>query len=273
MSEGEASPALPSAALASRALPPSETRGRVRHDSYRQIWGLSWPVMLSLVLASAVGLIDLAMVGRLGRDALAATGYATQFFFLAQASLFAVGFACVALMARAIGARDAARARQAMAASVIVALATSVVIAGVVSVFARPILALLGATPDIVELTTPYLRLLMLSSVLLAISLTLESALRADKDTVTPMWISLAVTVAKIALNAVLIFGYLGFPRLELVGAGLATVGSQVVALLLFCGVLARARDDSPIALRLGSIRTCVALFRDVIRLALPGVG
>ena len=50
------------------------------------------------------------MVGRLGGEGdaavtLAAVGFATQFFFLIQSALFAVGMACVALMARAIGAR------------------------------------------------------------------------------------------------------------------------------------------------------------------------
>jgi putative MATE family efflux protein len=108
--------------------------------------------------------------------------------------------------------------------------------------------------------------------VLLALSLTLESALRADKNAVTPMWISLAATIAKIVLNAVLIFGYLGAPRLELVGAGLATLGSQVVALLIIFAVLARAPRDSPIAFRAGAVRSAVPLLRDVFRLALPGV-
>ena len=83
--------------------------------------------MLAQVLANAVSLIDIAMVGRLGPDAVAAVGYATQFFFLSQSLLFAVGFACVALMARAIGAGDPDRARHALAASVGVAVAATLV--------------------------------------------------------------------------------------------------------------------------------------------------
>lgn len=271
-SEGEASPSLPSAALAVQATAHAEPPARVRHDSYREIWTLSWPVMLSLTLGSAVALIDLAMVGRLGRDALAATGYATQFFFLAQASLFAVGFACVALMARAIGAGDPARARQALAASLLVAAATSLVVAGVVMAFPRPILGLLGASPKIIELTTPYMRLLMASSVLLSLSLTVESALRASKNTIAPMWIAGAVAIAKLILNWVLIYGNLGAPRLELVGAGLATLAAQLVALLIFFALVARARADSPIAFRLRAFARALPMLRDVVRLALPGV-
>ena len=89
----------------------------------REIWSLAWPVILSQVLVSFASLLDIAMVGRLSRDAVAAVGYATQYQWLTQSVIFAMGIACVALMSRAIGAGAVARARQAHAASVIVASA------------------------------------------------------------------------------------------------------------------------------------------------------
>ncbi len=87
--------------------------------------------MLSQVLLNVVGLVDIAMVGRLGAERVAAVGYATQFFHLSQSVLFAVGFACVALMANAIGAGRPARAREALAAALTVACGTSLVLTGV----------------------------------------------------------------------------------------------------------------------------------------------
>ena len=96
----EAPAAVPAAALAAHAGPALHDR---RHTD-REIWRLAWPSILSQVMANMVGLIDIAMIGRLGTESLAAVGYATQFLFLAQSILFSVGIACVALMARAIGA-------------------------------------------------------------------------------------------------------------------------------------------------------------------------
>jgi putative MATE family efflux protein len=220
-----------------------------------------------------VSIVDVAMVGRLGADAMAAVGYATQFHFLAQSVLFAVGFACVALMARAIGGGDPTRARQALAASLWVAAVTALVI--VVAVLAAPRLWLgwLGAEPGVTELTIPYLNLVLGSSLLLAVAMTLENALRANRDTRTPMWIATVVAVVKILLNALLIFGTLGFPRLELVGAGLATLGSQLVGLLLFGAAARRAPESSPLALRPRDLREARPLLREVVRLSLPGVG
>ena len=112
-------------------------------------------------------------------------------------------------------------------------------------------LAALGAEPAVARAAIPYLQLVVGSSLLLAVGMTLEFALRADRDTRTPMLIAAVVTAVKIAGNAVLIFGAGPFPRLELVGAGLATfalAGDRPAAVRApwWC---ARARG-SPLALR-----------------------
>ena len=229
--------------------------------------------MMSQVMVSGVGLIDIMMVGRLGSDAIAAVGYASQFLFLAISVLFAVGFACVALMARAIGAGDTDTARNTLAASLQVAVVTSLVVNAAVLIAPAPMLRMLGATESVIAAAVPFLRLLMGSSVLLAVSMTIENALRANKNTTTPMLISAVVTAVKIALNALLIFGSFGFPRLELVGAGIATVVSQCVGIVLFLGVVARAPTTSPISVRPRHFRAARDLRGKVLRLSLPGVG
>ncbi len=272
IADPEAAPSLPAATLAQGAATVIVDPGSVGHDSYREIWTLSWPVMLAQLLANSVSLIDIAMVGRLGSEAVAAAGYAAQFFFLAQSALFAVGFACVALMARALGAGDPLGARRALAASLGVAAATAAVIIAAVLAAPGALLRLLGADANIVAATVPYLSLVMAASGPLAISMTLESGLRAHKDMRTPMRIAFAVTVAKIGFNLLLIFGFLGFPALGLVGAGIATVLAQIVGLVLFAAVAIRAPDDSPMALRPRDFAAARPSVREVVRIALPGV-
>jgi putative MATE family efflux protein len=268
-----AEPDLPSAALDALVTPGPEVRTPDAYDAFGEIVALSWPVMLSQVLLTTVGLIDLAMVGRLGPDALAAVGYATQFFYLTQSVLFAVGFACVALMARAIGAGDATRARHALAASLIVATLSAVVLTVLMLAAPGALLAALGATPEVTAAAVPYLVLVVGSSVPLGVSMVFEFAMRADRDTRTPMLIATAVTIVKIVLNALLIFGMLSFPRLELVGAGLATVVSQLFGVVLFGAAVARAPRASPLRVRARDLRASRPLVSEVVRLALPSVG
>ncbi|MFN2426656.1 MAG: MATE family efflux transporter [Candidatus Binatia bacterium] len=270
----EVSPLDPEEGLAAAAAPSLLHRvSGTGHATGREIWKLALPIMMSQVLVSAVGLIDIAMVGRLGAMEVAAVGYATQLYFMSQSALFAVGFACVALVARAIGAGDPARARAALAASLAVALATAGVVAVVVLSAPRLVLEWLNASPDIVELTVPYMRLLFASSMLLAVSLTLEHGLRANRDSNTPMRVALIVTAVKMALNVVLIFGVLGAPRLELVGAGIATLLSQVVAIVLFWFVMRAQPVGGPIALGRADFVAARAMLGEVVRVAMPGVG
>jgi putative MATE family efflux protein len=275
LGDPEASPAIPSASLAAKARrsPSPSAQAPERHDSYAEIWRLAWPVIASQMLAYVVNLIDIAMVGRLGRDSLAAVGYATQIFFLVQSIFFAVSFACVALMARALGSGDADRARQALAASLQVASGVAALLSVVALALPREILGLLQAAPDIVEIAVPYFRLVLGSSLLLAIAVVYESGLRAAKDTRTPMAIGAAVTLVKTVLNALLIFGLLGFPRLELAGAGIATVASQVVAVLLFLAVSRRATVSDALRIRSRDLVEARPLLRQVVSISLPAIG
>ena len=275
LGDPEAGPSLPSATLAAAAAAGrnAERAAAVpRTGAGREIWRLAWPVMLSQVLVTVVGLVDIAMVGRVGPKAQAAVGYASQFFALAQSALFAIGFACVAVMARAIGARDVARARAGLAGSLVLGIGVAVAFTAVILAAPRTVLAWLSASPDVIDLAVPYLQLVMLGSVLMAVALTLESALRANRDTQTPMRVAAVVTAVKLGLNGVLIFGAFGFPRLELVGAGLATVASQIVAVLLLWGVFARKPRSSPLALSRADLGAARKLLPELFRIAAPGV-
>jgi len=225
-----------------------------------------------MAMSSAVGVIDIAMLGRLGTESLAAVGYAMQFFFLSQAVLMAVGVACVAMMSRSIGAGQPERARHALAASLGIALTTAVFVSAVAILIPEAPIRVLGASESIVALAAPYFQLTVGSSLLFGISFTYENAFRAVKDARTPMRISAVATLVKIALNAVLIFGYLGSPALGLVGAGLATIGSQFVASVLFVWLARRSAHRESLYLRRGDLRASRAVVRETLRLALPGV-
>jgi putative MATE family efflux protein len=80
----------------------------------------------------------------------------------------------------------------------------------------------------------PFFRLLAASMLAYGAAYAFESALRANKNTRAPMAVAVVVMFVKTVLSVVLIFGYLGAPRLGLTGAGLATLGAHVVGLALY---------------------------------------
>lgn len=238
----------------------------------REIWKLAWPVILSQILASAVSLIDIAMLGRLGPHNLAAVGYVTQIFLLTQAVLFAVGTAGVALMSRALGAGDPARARAALASCLGVALLAAIAISGTVLAIPRELLLLLNAQPAVVEAALPYLRLTMLSTLLFAVSITLECGFRAARDTRTPVAVALVVTTVKSILNWLLIFGPFGLPELGLAGAGAATLGAQLVAVILLITLSQRRDARGSLAIARGDVLAARQSLGEVGRISAPAV-
>ena len=282
----EVGPPLPASAVVASALaglrdriarPIRAATFEVQQAATHEILRLAWPVMASQVLVNLTGLIDRMMIGRLADPGgaaipLAAVGYASQIFNFVHTTLFSVGLACVALMARAIGSGDPERARHALLGSLQVAALITLVYSSALFIWSEPVLRALGAEEGVVAIAAPYLELTVIAALMLAFTLIFESALRADRDTRTPMWIALVVTLVKLSGNAVLIFGLFGAPRLELWGAGLATVLAQAIGLVLFLGVLASRPRGGPTAIRLRELFAWSPMTREVIRIAVPGV-
>ena len=265
----ESAPAIPAAAVAGHA---AALRRADALATDREIWRLAWPVIVSQVLASAVSLIDIAMLGRLGPSALAAVGYVTQIFLLSQAVLFAIGVAGVALMSSAIGAGDLARARAALASCLGISLAVAALLAGSVLSAPRFLLELLNAKPDVIETALPYLRFTMASTLLFAVSITLECGFRALRDTRTPLAVAVVVTSVKTALNYALIFGPFGLPRLGLAGAGIATLCAQAVAVVLLATASRRGASRATLALERRDVASSRVNLVEVGRIAAPAV-
>ena len=235
---------------------------------------MAWPVVLSYLLGNAIELIDIAMVGRLGRDSVAAVGYAAQYYHVAYTLLHSIGIGCVALMARAIGAGELERARHVFAGALWVALGVAGLATAVVTAAPGALLGLLDAQPHVARLATPYFRLIALSSLLVSISLMFESGHRAQRNTRTPMLIAVGTLVVKTAGNALLMFGWLGFPKWGLVGAGVATIVSQLVAASLYL-VSARWGGTAGVSLAIDAAMLARGLgrIRELLRVSLPAVG
>jgi putative MATE family efflux protein len=254
--------------------PPSVAATPRRID--RDIWAMAWPAMLSLAVVNLVDMVDVALVRDLGRPTVAAWGYATQCVHLVETLIQSVGIACVALVARAIGARDPARARRALAASMFVS--ESVAALGfLVSLFApRWVLGWLDASPDVVEIAVPFLRLFAGSMLLYALAFMFESGLRAHKNTRGPMVVACIVMAVKTVLSLLLIFGLGGLPTMGLVGAGIATLIAHGVGLILYvvlAGRFAAQGGHAVLTPSVSDLRGFWDVASDVAIVSLPSMG
>ncbi|WP_048148466.1 MATE family efflux transporter [Palaeococcus ferrophilus] len=206
----------------------------------KRIWELAWPAILANITGTLVNLVDMIMVGQLGSLAIASVGLGGQFSWFMMPLMFAVSTGTLALVARFVGARELDTAEKTLEQSIYLAFLMSLPVLLVGVFLGDDALRIMGAEEDVVRLGYSYIRTFFLFYPINFMSFTAFAALRGAGDTKTPMKLSVLTNVLNVFLNYALIFGHFGFPRLEVVGAalasGIAITISFLVGLFLFLG-------------------------------------
>jgi putative MATE family efflux protein len=219
-------------------------------------------------LLTFVWIVDMMMVGRLGPKAVAAVGVSGQMFNLVMAISLAVSNGAIALVARYIGAEENNRANSVLGQSLLLGAILSIplMLPGILA--AASLFKFFGAEPEVAEIGVSYLRLIMLGTAFIVISLVASSALRGAGDTKTPLVISVAANVINLILNYALIFGKFGLPRLEVFGAGIATIISFFLEAVAF--VLVLWKGDLVLSLPKKLLRLEREITRKILRIGSP---
>jgi len=231
---------------------------------WRGVWFLAWPTIISNVLQTAYGFINMVFLGRIGTAAQAAAGLADNVLFLQFAAPLGISVGTTALVARFYGAGTRADANIATRQSVILACATAFLTALPLVLLRRPILLALGARPDVLPQASAYMAIMLLASPLMFALFIITSAFRGAGDARTPLYIMLVATSVNVAGDYLLILGRGPFPTLGVIGAAYSTVISRTIALALAVGFLAR----SPLAASLqGPWRPDYSWFARILRI------
>lgn len=211
---------------------------------------LSLPVIGLNVLTVLTLAVDTAMVGRLpdAEPALAALGFAGQIAFLLLVAMIGVTVGAVAMISRAYGAADHERVNHILAQSTMLTVVVSALVAVVGNLSARPLLGLLGASPEVVDPALSYLRPLMAGTVFPYLILLYAAVLRGIGITRLPFFVALGQNALNIALNYGLILGGFGMPALGVSGAAIGSVMSQAVGAATLIWIL-RAGKIPPLVL------------------------
>ena len=187
---------------------------------------LAAPVMVANLLQTLAVTVDLAMVGSLpgvAADAVAAVGLGSQFIFLFFVMMIGVSSGTIALVARATGAGDRPHADAVLKQSLALGAVLSIPLTLAGIGLARPFLVAFGAEPGVVELGTPYIQIVSLSTGFLFLSFLGSAALRGAGDTITPLWIGGLVNLVNFVANVNLIYGNPFVRPLGVAGAAIGT--------------------------------------------------
>ena len=200
---------------------------------------LAAPVVIAEVGWVAMQIVDIAMVGRLGPEAIGAVGVGSA--LLLAFSVFGMGLllGLDTLVSQAFGARDRAQCDRWLRHGVVLALLLAVPL-GLLTRTAGRLLAVWGFDPDVLLLVRPYFEIVTWSLPLLLLYAAFRRYLQAVA-VVRPVMLALVTAnVVNAAANWILIFGNLGAPALGVDGAGWATCISRAYMVVVLAVAVAR---------------------------------
>ncbi|MGG0239132.1 MATE family efflux transporter [Bacillus rhizoplanae] len=191
------------------------------------------PLLLSNVLQSLGQLFGMVVVGRwLGINDLAAISAFFPLFFLLISFVIGIGSGSSILIGQAFGARNEDRLKAIVGTTLTFTFVLGAILAVVGSMFAMDIMRLVGTPENIINMSVHYARILFISMPILFLYFAYTTFMRGTGDSKTPFYFLIVSTGLNMALLPILIFGWLGLPKLGVYGAAYASVISTIVTFI-----------------------------------------
>lgn len=200
---------------------------------------LAYPIIFGELAQIALGLIDTAMVGAVSYKHLAAAALVGSVMTIPFVMGVGITIAVSQLVSQANGQRDS----QLVSHYLFNGFCLSAIAALLISLgleLGKDVLFHLNQDPEVAMLAVPYLRLVGWSIIPMLLFIALKQFADGLEYTKTAMILSLIALPLNFFLNWVLIFGNLGFPRMELVGAGWGTFITRAVIFIILGLVVLR---------------------------------
>ena len=230
------------------------------------IWKIAWPAMGEMTLYMLVGVVDVAVVGRLGEVPLAAASLGAEIFFSLVLFLNALGVGASVLVAQAKGGDRLDEAAQVAGQSLLMALFIGLLTGVLTQAFLVQILSLFKVEAAVSQLAFTYLRITLALVPFALIYYMLSSVFRGLGRTDIPMKIGIITNTFNVVGDMVLVFGWFGFPALGVAGAALATSIAHFLGFVLSAAALLTnytelaVRIKDIFVMRLNTIRRILSL-------------
>ena len=192
---------------------------------------MSLPMMISMLIQALYNIVDSMFVAQLSEDALTAVSLAFPIQSLMIAIAAGTGVGINALLSRNLGEKDYKGADRAAKNGIFLAIISCIIFAVLGVSGSHFFFAIQTDNQRIVDYGTQYLSIITFFSVGIFLQITFERLLQSTGRTIYNMITQGTGAIINIILDPILIFGWFGLPRLEVIGAALATIIGQIIAL------------------------------------------
>lgn len=220
---------------------------------YKAALAFALPLILQDTVSSFVNLLDNMIIGSLGTEQMSGVAIVNQFINLFTMCIYGGVAGANIFAAQYIGNNDNKNAQHAIRFNFIMVTCFSALFIAVMYLFQDKLISAFlhissgkGDLQATLQYGKEYLKIMLWQVLPFALATTYAMTLRLGKDSMTPMKASFAALFTNLIFNYLLIFGKLGFPRLGVAGAAIATVISRIVQLGIISVAAHRNTDRFP---------------------------
>ena len=205
---------------------------------YKQLITIAVPIAMQSMISSSVNMADVFMIGKLGAAKLAALGLANQIMFLMALLLYGINSGSAVFMSQFWGKKDKKSLYKVLGIALIASIFIGITFF-IGGQFAPEFLIKIYS-PDIevINLGASYLKIVSWSYIVTAISMVYGIQLRSVGILKLGVYTSVISLIINIFFNYVLIFGNLGFPKLGIEGAAIATLIARIIEMIIIVSLV-----------------------------------
>jgi len=234
------------------------------------LFGMGVPLAISMLIQAVYNIVDSIFVSYLGESALTAVSLSFPIFMLMISVAVGTGIGINSLISRRLGAKRHEEAEHA-AGNGFTLMFISMLVFVLLGIFGtRPFMRAYTDVPQTYEYGVTYLTIILTCSVGLFMQIYCERILQSQGKNFYVMVVQISGAVFNIIFDPILIFGLLGFPKLGMAGAAIATVGGQVLAMLISFALIFSKKNE--VRLRAKHLRPDVKIVRDIYAVGAPSI-
>ena len=236
----------------------------------RLLVSMSLPMIISMMVQALYNIVDSMFVAQMNEAALTAVSLAFPIQNLLIAVAAGTGVGVNALLSRSLGEKKFEDANTIASNGVFLALVSSAIFAVLGLIGARLFFTAQTSDEQIITYGTQYLTIVMVGSVFIFLQITYERLMQSTGKTIFNMITQATGAVINIILDPIFIFGYFGFPAMGVVGAAVATITGQLVAVAM--AFYFQKKYNTEITVRFRGFRFCKATVGRIYRIGVPSI-
>jgi putative MATE family efflux protein len=221
---------------------------------YKMLLALIIPMVVQQGITNFVSLLDNLMVGSLGTEQMSGVAIVNQLFFVYNLAVFGAISGVSIFGAQFFGMGDNNGMRHSLRLKLYFGVFLTALFSGILLLRGEPLICLFlnkdvndpAALAATLGYAQDYLKVILWGFFPFMMVQVYAGTLRETGETIVPMVASIVAIVVNLTGNYLLIFGNLGFPRLEACGAAIATVASRWVEMAIVLGYAHRNTHKYP---------------------------